>query len=103
MRVYRCVAELGAGSWMHRIDICRATGTDPVLAPEHDGRIIADVVADWARRHGQPFSLVLEGHAGSTYVTDDGAPETRIDAVESCRIPSGRGTGEGLLAARVAF
>ena len=25
--------------------------------PEHDGRIVADVVAEWARRHGQPFTL----------------------------------------------
>ena len=51
-------------TWMHRLDICRATGRDMVLTPEHDGRLIADVVAEWARRHGQPFTLVLAGPAG---------------------------------------
>ena len=43
--------------WMHRVDLCRATGQSPELTPEHDGRLVADVVADWARRHGQPFTL----------------------------------------------
>ncbi len=50
--------------WMHRVDIARATGRDLVLTPEHDGRIVADVVAEWARRHGQPFTLTLTGPAG---------------------------------------
>jgi hypothetical protein len=43
--------------WMHRVDIARATGRDMVLTADHDGRIVADVVAEWARRHGQPFTL----------------------------------------------
>lgn len=42
--------------WLHRIDVCRATGRNPVLTADHDGRIIADVVADWANRHHEPFS-----------------------------------------------
>ena len=45
--------------WMHRADIARATGAEMFLTPEHDGRIIADVVAEWARRHGKPFTLAL--------------------------------------------
>jgi uncharacterized protein (TIGR03083 family) len=48
-------------TWMHRLDISRATGRKMVLSPEHDGRLIADVVAEWARRHRQPFTLVLRG------------------------------------------
>ena len=31
--------------WMHRVDITRATGREHVLTAEHDGRIVADVVA----------------------------------------------------------
>src|SRR5712692_3689918 len=47
--------------WMHRVDLTRATGRELVLTPEHDGRIVADIVADWARIHAQPFHLALEG------------------------------------------
>ncbi|HUF99386.1 MAG TPA: maleylpyruvate isomerase family mycothiol-dependent enzyme, partial [Ilumatobacter sp.] len=53
--------------WMHRIDTARATGTELVLTAEHDGRIITDVVAEWARRHGQPFTLELTGIAGGVF------------------------------------
>src|SRR5215212_5259833 len=52
--------------WLHRVDLCRATGQPIVLTPEHDGRIVADVVADWARRHGWPFTLQLVGPAGGS-------------------------------------
>ena len=58
--------------WMHRVDIARATGREMVLTPEHDGRIIADVVAEWARRHGQPFTLTLTGPAGGEFVVRRG-------------------------------
>ncbi|HVL03502.1 MAG TPA: maleylpyruvate isomerase family mycothiol-dependent enzyme, partial [Acidimicrobiales bacterium] len=47
--------------WMHRVDVCRATDRPPRLTPEHDGRLVADVVRDWADRHGQPFTLCLTG------------------------------------------
>ena len=58
--------------WIHRIDICRAIGREPQLIADHDGRIVADVVADWARRHGQPFTLTLTGPAGGTYIAGRG-------------------------------
>ncbi len=32
--------------WIHRIDICRATGRLSVLTAGHDGRLLADMVAD---------------------------------------------------------
>jgi uncharacterized protein (TIGR03083 family) len=89
--------------WLHRVDICRATGRDLVLTAEHDGRIVSDVVADWASRHGQPFSLLLTGDAGGHYAVGDGGPETEVDAVEFCRILSGRERGDGLLATAVIF
>lgn len=82
--------------WMHRVDISRATGRDIVLAPEHDGRFVSNIVADLARRWKRPFSLELEGPAGGTYTNGPGGPSIRVDAVEFCRILSGRSEGAGL-------
>ncbi len=89
--------------WMHRGDITRATGREHVLTPEHDGRIVADVVAEWARRHGRPFTLELEGPAGGTFQHGDGGERTTLDTVEFCRILSGRAEGTGLLSTEVPF
>jgi uncharacterized protein (TIGR03083 family) len=90
--------------WLHRVDICRATGRDFVLTPEHDGRIVANVVADWAPRHGRPFTLELTGPAGGTFVVaGPDAVHLRMDAVEFCRTLSGRAAGTGILATPVVF
>jgi len=62
-------------------------------------------VAEWARRHGRPFTLELTGTAGGTF-TEGGpgaAATTTLDAVELCRIFSGRATGDGLLTQEVPF
>ena len=84
-------------TWMHRIDICRAVGIDPVLTPEHDGRIIEDMVAEWTNLYDLSVTLHLGGPAGGTYVRGEGGEELTIDAVEWIWILSGRGTGTGLL------
>ncbi|HWL42615.1 MAG TPA: maleylpyruvate isomerase family mycothiol-dependent enzyme [Ilumatobacter sp.] len=90
--------------WMHRVDVSRATGRSMVLTAEHDGRIVADVVAEWARRHGQPFSLTLTGPAGGEFVAGTGDGERlSLDAVEFCRVLSGRASGSGVLAQQVPF
>jgi len=89
--------------WMHRVDIARATGRDMVLTTEHDGRIVADVVAEWARRHGQPFTLTLAGPAGGTFVAGNGGESITVDAVEFCRTLAGRADGSGLLTQEVPF
>ena len=89
--------------WMHRVDITRATGQPMVLTPEHDGRIVADVVAEWARRHGRPFRLELTGPAGGSFTHGDHGEEIALDAVEFCRIISGRAAGTGLLNQEVPF
>ena len=92
-------------SWMHRVDLARATGREMVLTPEHDGRIVANVVADWAANHGQPFHLVLTGPAGGTFAHGD--PEEgasyELDAVEFGRTLAGRAPGAGLLSTGVLF
>jgi len=90
-------------TWLHRVDVARATGRPLVLTADHDGRIVADVVVDWARRHGEPFRLELLGPAGGSYATAIAGPELRLDAVELCRILSGRAAGDGLLATPVPF
>lgn len=93
--------------WMHRVDIARATDRAMTLTAEHDGRIVADVVAEWARRHGMPFTLTLTGPAGGEFVAGGGAgaggERIEIDALEFCRILSGRATGTGLLSQEVPF
>lgn len=90
-------------TWMHRVDIVRATGRELVRTTDHDGRIVADAVAEWARRHGAPFTLRLTGPAGGTFSTGAGGEDLEIDAVEFCRLLSGRGTAGGLLATAVPF
>lgn len=91
-------------TWMHRIDVARATGLELILTPDHDGRIVADIVVEWARRHGQPFDLTLTGPAGGRFTAGDEPQETlSLDAIEFCRILSGRAPGEGLLAQPVPF
>jgi uncharacterized protein (TIGR03083 family) len=89
--------------WMHRIDIARATGRPLVLTADHDGRIVADVVTEWAASHGRPFHLTLTGPAGGTWSQNPGGEELTLDAVEFCRIVSGRAAGTGLLGHAVPF
>lgn len=89
--------------WMHRFDIARATGAELVLTAEHDGVLVADVVAEWAQRHGQPYTLNLTGPAGGHWSSGSGGPELELDAIEFCRILSGRAPGDGLLATEVPF
>ncbi len=83
--------------WMHRIDISRALGREPVLTAEHDGRLIADMVLDWATTHGHAFDLELTGPAGGHFAQGNNGQTLRIDAIEWIWIISGRGTGAGLL------
>lgn len=89
--------------WIHRVDICRATGREVVLTPAHDGRLVADVVREWAARHGRPFALTLTGLAGGSFRSGEGGDELDLDAVEFCRALSGRAPGSGLLATAVVF
>ena len=90
-------------AWLHRMDIARATSRPPVLTPEHDGRLVDDVVREWARTHGQPFDLTLTGSAGGHWSAGASGEQLTLDAVEFCRIVSGRAPGQGLLATPVNF
>lgn len=89
--------------WMHRADIASATGAPHVLTADHDGVLVADVVAEWAARHGQPYTLRLTGPAGGSWSSGDEGPLLETDAIEFCRILSGRGHASGLLTTQVPF
>ncbi|KAA1415341.1 maleylpyruvate isomerase family mycothiol-dependent enzyme [Nocardioides humilatus] len=89
--------------WMHRMDIAAATGTTPYLTAEHDGAIIADVVAEWSRRHDAAYELELTGPAGGHWHRGTGGEKIVMDAVDFCRAISGRGEAPGLLAVEVPF
>jgi uncharacterized protein (TIGR03083 family) len=91
--------------WMHRVDLHVAVERPLELSAQHDGRIVADVVAEWARRHDKAFVLELTGPAGGTYA-GGGEPDPvhlSIDAVEFCRTLAGRSPGTGLLETVVPF
>lgn len=90
-------------AWMHRVDISRVTGRDLELTAAHDGRIVADVVAEWADRHGAAYRMRLTGPAGGTWERGAGGEELELDAVEMLRVVSGRAPGSGLLATTVPF
>lgn len=83
--------------WAHRIDIAQATATEPDHDAVHDGRLLADIVAEWAATHGEPFTLVIAGPAGGTYVQGTGGDEIRIGVVDFVRTLAGRTTGGGVL------
>jgi uncharacterized protein (TIGR03083 family) len=85
-------------AWMHRVDLARAIREPLVLTAEHDGRIVADIVAEWAGVHEDPFTLDLRGPAGGCYAARGGSTPIELDAVEFVRVLSGRGQGAGVLA-----
>ena len=87
--------------FMHRLDICAATGLEPYVTAEHEGRLVDDIVREWADRHGQPYTLELTGPAGGAWGT--GGDRITLDALDFCRILSGRGEAGGLLTTAVPF
>ncbi len=90
-------------TWMHRVDLATSTGASLDLTSDHDGAIVADVVEEWAERHGRLYSLTLTGPAGGSWSHGTDGERIQMDAIEFCRVVSGRDTGEGLLATQVPF
>lgn len=92
--------------WVHRGDIARATERPLELTADHDGTIVADVVAEWSDRHDKPFELRLGGPAGGTWRRGTGGERIEMDAIEFCRLLSARGEPAertGLLDVSVPF
>ena len=90
-------------AWLHRIDLADALGVDPALEAV-DREVVGDVAVEWARRHGRPVALHLTGEAGGTLLAGDDGDRLELDAVEFCRVLSGRSHHDHpLLATSVPF
>jgi len=83
--------------WAHRMDIAAATGRPMDLDAEHDGRIVADVVAEWASYFDEPFALELTGPAGGSFTSGAGGESIQIDTLEFMTILAERAEGTGVL------
>lgn len=90
-------------TWMHRVDISRAAKRLMDLTPGHDGRMVADVVTDWARRHAKPFALTLAGPAGGEWRSGEAGERLELDALDFCWTVAARQSGAGLMATKVPF
>ena len=88
--------------WMHRVDVCRATGKDMILTAQHDGRIVALVIRDLARKLSPRLnedSIVYElaGSAGGIWRIGRHVPPVAtlsLDAVDFNLLASGRLTAQ---------
>jgi len=85
-----CAVVLTRDVWAHRLDLTRAMGKQATLDHRVDGRIVADLVADWANRHGQPVTLTLTGDAGSTFMIGTAGETLTLDALDFARLMAGR-------------
>jgi uncharacterized protein (TIGR03083 family) len=86
-------------TWMHRLDICRATGRKFVQNEEHDSRIVELVMRDVADNLARKFNgpaLVFEltGTGGGLWKIGKGNPAAKIqmDVLEFNIFASGRCT-----------
>ena len=86
-----CAVILTRDVWTHRLDLARAARQQSAIDPRVDGRIVADIVADWAAAPRQPFTLVLTGPAGGTFTPARGAGSSlSLDALDFARVMAGR-------------
>jgi uncharacterized protein (TIGR03083 family) len=92
-------------TWMHRLDICRATGRPFAHTPDHDRRIVALIMRDVAlqlarQRDNTCLIFELTGHAGGVWKVGHGEPACtiRMDALDFSIFASGRFTPEQALA-----
>lgn len=84
-------------TWMHRLDICRATGKHFEQTAEHDGRIAALVMRDVARQlagklTGKSIVFELSGVVGVAWKVGDGeeVARMRMDVLDFNILVSGR-------------
>lgn len=84
-------------TWMHRLDICRATNHPFEQTHDHDGRINELVVLDTAKKlnmklNGRAITLILTGVTGGTWQIGTGNPvaEIEMDALDFNIFVSGR-------------
>lgn len=87
--------------WIHRLDIARAAGHDPIITADHDGRLVALILRDLAgslpRQLGADLTIHfdLTGPAGGSWDVGPGeVPDAtvRLDAIDFAWLTSGRTT-----------
>lgn len=91
--------------WMHRLDICRATGRTMVCSADHDGRIVALIMRDLGRHlrsklAHRAVTFDLTGTAGGRWRAGSQHPGNatiRMDVLEFCVLNSGRITAQEVL------
>lgn len=90
--------------WMHRLDICHATGREMVQTADHDGRITALVVRDLdkhlsAKLNGRGLIYHLTGKAGGEWTVGGGSSSAAVslDVLDFHRLASGRISGQQAL------
>ena len=90
------------GMWVHRLDICRATQREMVMTAEHDGRMVALVVRDLAKKlaahlRTTPLVYQLSGRGGGTWQLGTKGPPAAtlgLDILDFNLLASGRLTPE---------
>jgi uncharacterized protein (TIGR03083 family) len=67
--------------WMHRMDLCRATGKAWVINPDHDRRLLGLILLDMATVLAGRLSLVVHvtGALTASYRIGHGEPQAEID------------------------
>jgi uncharacterized protein (TIGR03083 family) len=88
--------------WMHRLDLCRATGHEMVMTSGHDGRIVALVMRDLEKKLASKLrttSIVyhLSGSIGAVWQLGAKVPPAatiQIDVLDFNLLASGRLTTE---------
>jgi uncharacterized protein (TIGR03083 family) len=83
--------------WAHRIDIHAVIDRPMELDPAHDGRLVADIVGEWAALHEEPFHLHLTGTAGGSFSQGSGGEHVEMDALDFVRTLAGRLPGTGVM------
>jgi uncharacterized protein (TIGR03083 family) len=97
-------------TWMHRLDLCRATGRPFEQTREHDGRInelvVRDAAAQLIKKLGRrALTLSLTGMAGGIWQLGQGESlaELEMDALDFNIFASGRFTyAEAMQRARIS-
>jgi uncharacterized protein (TIGR03083 family) len=91
--------------WMHRLDICKATGLKMQLDSLHDARLVALIIYDLAMKsksglHGRSAILDLTGIAGGRYQigqAEKAEVTIEIDTLSFCILTSGREKAANLM------
>jgi hypothetical protein len=79
------------------LNLPEPVGRQPDHDAAHDGRILADIIAEWAATHRKPLTLVLDGPTGGTFVHGTGGEEVHISVVDFVRTLAERTTASGVL------